>query len=70
MTPNEYMVWLAAMAVATTTILAFGTLVAADIIQLGRHEPTQRPHRPEEESKQVDLWGMDSFPASDPPQNW
>lgn len=29
--------------------------------------PRATPPPTEEE---IDMWGMDSFPASDPPQNW
>jgi hypothetical protein len=67
--------------VAIMAILVVGTLVAADIIHFGRREPADRTHRLEDPKPgnlavgfasrgKVDLWGMDSFPASDPPQNW
>jgi hypothetical protein len=28
------------------------------------------PYTPAPTAEEVDGWGMDSFPASDPPQNW
>lgn len=30
--------------------------------------PTAAPTAPTAE--EVEMWGLDSFPASDPPQNW
>jgi hypothetical protein len=63
MTHSAYLVWLVATGVATVAILVVSTLAAADIIHFGRQGAPQ----PTEE---VDVWGQDSFPASDPPQNW
>ena len=31
---------------------------------------TFRPASPRPTEDEVDSWGQDSFPASDPPQNW
>lgn len=32
--------------------------------------PTQLQVPPPAPADEVDTWGIDSFPASDPPQNW
>ena len=42
MTMTEHVIALAAMAVAIITILAVGTLAAADIIPTGRHQHEDR----------------------------
>ena len=31
---------------------------------------TERQHTTATADEEVDGWGLDSFPASDPPQNW
>ena len=37
---------------------------------LPRTPPRRRPEPLEPPVDVVDQWGMDSFPASDPPSNW
>lgn len=47
MSVNEHLVLLVAMAVAITAILTVGTLLAADIIHLGRRTPASTDTAPD-----------------------
>ena len=47
MTTTDHLAWLIAIAFAITAILTIGTLVAADILHLGRRGPTPEAKSPE-----------------------
>ena len=43
---------------------------AAAIAPAAHAVPAARAGRSAQPTEQVEAWGLDSFPASDPPQNW
>lgn len=63
MAPTEHLVAFVAMALAILTVLAVGTLAAADILRIGRREPAAKPPQAAEPNRVAHL--REAFGASD-----
>ena len=55
MAPTEHLVAFVAMALAILTVLAVGTLAAADILQIGRRPHPARTRQAEDPKRAKDL---------------
>ncbi len=55
---------------APTLVVCAAAVAAVIVLVLVRMSRRRRQARQEPGRSIVDEWGVESFPASDPPQNW